>query len=254
VIKRILLAGIAVGALIGAASAADLPVAPRSYYPGVTPVPYYNWSGFYLGGNAGGDWANVSPTVALPLGTLGTVGGTISSSSSGFAGGGQIGYNWFFAPSYIVGIEGDFEALTNDHTGGAPDLATYETKLQYLSTARARFGLAADRFMFFLTGGFAWSQGQNTRTNNGSAFAPAGTVETKTIDRTGWTAGAGVEYAIASNWTLRLEYLYASLSGNSYTLPVSGIVISPGTLAVNEFRFGVNFKFGPGDPVVGARY
>ena len=164
---RLCLSAFLVGVLLGAASAADMPVAPAgpAYYPGgITPVPHYNWTGVYVGGNAGGAWANQSGATTTDAVT-GAFVTTSSGSTSGFIGGGQIGANWFFSPNFVLGIEGDFDALTNENTLNAPDGSNQHVgKLKFLSTARGRFGLTADRFMLYGTGGFAWGQNEVTRT------------------------------------------------------------------------------------------
>jgi outer membrane immunogenic protein len=250
--NRFSLGDIAIGALVSfapAAFAADLPV-PSSgpaYYPsGMTPVPYYNWTGFYIGGNFGGAWASQNSAVT----TDAVTGASISSgstNSSGFAGGGQIGANWFIYPSYMIGIEGDFDALSNDNTIVSPDGSNqHEGKLKYLSTLRGRFGLTVDRLLFYGTAGFAWGQDQITRTQNFGTVnnATAGTVETITNNRFGWAAGAGFEYAFAGNWTARAEYLFANLGAVNYTFPLAQRTTATSFQGISLIRAGINYKFG----------
>ncbi len=164
-IGRWWLAGVLTRAFAYAASAADLPVAPgATYYPGVvTPNPYYNWSGFYLGANAGAAWVKqTNTTTDVPTGAFVS---TASPQSEGFAGGGQIGGNWFIGPSFVLGVEADFDALTNKTTIIATNGSNQHTaSLRFLSTARGRFGLTADRFMIYFTGGGAWGDYRVTRT------------------------------------------------------------------------------------------
>jgi outer membrane immunogenic protein len=70
--------------------------------------------------------------------------------------------------------------------------------------------------------------------------------------QSGWTAGAGVEWAFADNWTAKVEYLYVNLGNGSVNcltpacLAASGGVPIPVsvTLTENLIRAGVNFKFG----------
>ncbi len=80
--------------------------------------------------------------------------------------------------------------------------------------------------------------------------APAGTVETSNNTRSGWTAGAGIEWGITQNWTARVEYLYVDLGTSTAVFPLSNRQ-TIGSLTMNVARFGFNYKFG--GPVV-ARY
>ena len=251
-IRRLLLAGVVIGAFPSGASAADLPVGPGDYYRApTTPFAYYDWTGIYFGGNFGGTWASQS----RPTETDAVTGATFfpnSVSSSGFAGGAQVGVNWFFSPSVVLGLEGDFGALSNDTNAISPDgSATYDDKQRFLSTIRGRLGLTADRFMWYFTGGFAWGEEQVTRTEISGTVnnAGPGTVETITNNRLGWTAGTGMEYAFAPNWTARLEYLYVHLDGVSYTFPLAERTITAPFDGISVLRLGVNYKFGWGAPI-----
>jgi outer membrane immunogenic protein len=80
--------------------------------------------------------------------------------------------------------------------------------------------------------------------------APAGTVESSNNTRTGWAAGAGLEYGITQNWTVRAEYLYLDLGSATSTFPLSNRVQTT-TANMSIGRLGINYKFG--GPVV-ARY
>jgi outer membrane immunogenic protein len=246
VIRRLFFASVVIGAFASGASAADLPVGPGAYYPGtVNPFTYYNWSGIYLGGNFGGASASQSSSIETDAVTGATFSPN-STSSSGFAGGGQVGINWFFSPSIVLGLEGDFDALSNDTSAISPDgSAIYGDKQKFLSTVRGRLGLTADRFMFYVTGGFAWGEEQVTRSEISGTVnnAAPGTVETTTRNRIGWTAGPGVEFAFAPNWIARLEYLYVHLDGVSYTFPLAERTVTVPSDGISLLRVGVSYKF-----------
>jgi outer membrane immunogenic protein len=168
--RRILLAGLAFCALIMPAMAAD--VAPYSKVP---PPPILGWTGFYVGANFG--WAGAADTVvntgsytgAGGFGTLLTVGavpGALTLTNSGVIGGGQIGYNWQVWPSWVLGIEADFQGV--DAKGGnaltflgGPGFASittaYNRELDSLGTLRGRFGyLWFPSLLFYGTGGLAY--------------------------------------------------------------------------------------------------
>ncbi len=100
--KRLAL-GVALSAIAGTAVlAADLPPppappprAPATYVP--APVPYYNWTGFYIGGNVGGLWKGGSVTDQFGDNFNG------SGSKLLFMGGAQVGFNYEFAGGFLLG-------------------------------------------------------------------------------------------------------------------------------------------------------
>lgn len=253
-LKRLLLAGGIVAVFGGAASAADIavPPGPSGYAPVVVPTPYYDWTGIYLGANVGAAWAAVSGSATT--GTLipfpvATIAG--SQASWGIGGGGQVGFNWFFVPNFMVGAEADIDALSNNGSVSLADGSTQTDKTQYVSTARLRLGLTADRFLWYVTAGFAWAQDQFARTQVTGTVGGAGpgTVETVTHNSTGYAVGTGLEYAFASHWTTRVEFLLVQVGGESYTFPIAGRVTTTGSETIGQVRFGVSYKFGGGDPV-----
>jgi outer membrane immunogenic protein len=213
------------------AHAADLPPAPRMPSP-VAPVAYapplYNWSGFYIGGNVGGGFSNSSWTDPA--------GGTDTFNNSGFLGGAQIGvnaqFNWL-----VVGLEGDFD-WTNIKATGTDSLGEGLTSNpEWTSTVTGRIGAAFDRVLIYGKGGVAFAHDINTLTNAAGSSTDA-------LNRTGWTAGAGLEYAISQNWTARVEYDY--LGFGSQTLNFANTAATPSaSLNVQEVKAGFNYKFGP---------
>ncbi len=212
--KRMLIAGAVAFVAGGQALAADLPPpmappprAPATYVP--APVPFYNWGGIYVGLNAGYNFGTVSPTPA----------GLTNFNTSGFLGGGTVGFNYQWA-AIVAGLEGDWDYNSINNSIPAAD-GGGNFKSNWLATARGRLGYAWDRVLLFGTGGAAFAP----------ASLPGGST---TMD--GWTAGAGVEVAVAPNWTVKAEYLYVNF-------------LNPSIAAVkfkdtdNVIRAGVNFKF-----------
>jgi outer membrane immunogenic protein len=226
----------------GAALAADLPPAPPPRAPAVyTPavLPVYNWSGVYVGINGGWGWGNANWT-ASPVGSFG--GATGSPHDNGGVVGGTLGVNWQ-ASAFVFGLEGDWD-YSGINTGTTASLCTFSGNCQtgnnWLATARGRVGYAADRVLFYATGGGAFA---NVQTNfNGT---------TTSHTQSGWTAGAGIEWAFADNWTAKIEYLYVDLGNTNVTcanatcLTASGGFVIPvsASLTENLVRAGVNFKF-----------
>ena len=174
-----------------------------------------------------------------------------SGSPSGAIAGGQIGFNWQ-AGMFVFGgeIDGQWSGQENTFSVacGAGCTATESIKIRSLATGRGRFGLAFDWFMPYVTGGAAMVNGLNnlTMTVGGTtaSFAP---LSHTTL---GWTAGAGVEVALWSNWSAKLEYLYVSANGATKLAPIPsvlglGFASTPGDYRDNIVRVGFNYRFGP---------
>ena len=250
--KRIVFAAAAVLIAVPA-FAADLPAPPPqpAYVPAVAPV--FTWSGFYIGANVGAafDYQG-APNNTVATGPLaGTPTGGTSHRSTGFAAGGQLGFNFQNGP-WVFGVEGDADYLSNKATTfgrfstGATNSHVFT--LDLLSTVRGRIGYAFDRALFYGTGGFAMGDYSSTRTQlTGIApfgTATPGTAETFSTLRFGWTAGGGIEYAVGDNWTVRAEYLFVDLQPVTYTAPLANIRQAAPDEYVQVVRAGLNFKFG----------
>ena len=219
--KRFVAAALGVVALAAAlpASAADL---PRATYKAPAYVPAaYNWTGFYLGINAGGGFGNSDWNGFL-----------VSNSPSGGMVGGTAGYNWQGIGSpWVFGIEGDIDWTgISDNTlcGGL----VCSTKNTWFGTVRGRVGYSIDRFLPYFTGGVAFGDIKANRT----FFT--GTSDTNA----GWTIGAGVEGVIVGNWTAKVEYLYADL-GDITCNPIACGGATNVDYNVNIVRGGVNYRF-----------
>ncbi len=216
--KKFLLAGACLAVLSAPALAADLPV--KAHAPVVAPL--YNWTGFYIGGNAGWGWARLSDSV----------GGT---NLNGFVGGGQIGYNWQVS-NFVLGLETDFQGsdqhLTETGTIGATAV-TGTARVNWFGTIRGRVGVAANNWLFYVTGGGAY-------TNVGASLTAAGATVSTSTTKWGGTVGGGVEYGINRQWTVGLEYLYVDTG--SQTITVGGVSDSL-RIQDNILRAKVNFRF-----------
>jgi outer membrane immunogenic protein len=237
-ISRALVGGLSLAAGVVAcvysAQAADLPMRPEPapVAPVVYAPPVYNWSGFYIGGNVGGGFADSSWTDPF-------TGANNTFNKDGFIGGGQIGvnaqFNWL-----VVGLEGDFDwtGLKATGTDSALNLLTENT--QWTSTVTGRIGVAFDRLLAYGKGGVAFAH-DNDSMNDGAFTAST------SFTRTGWTAGAGLEYALAQNWTAKVEYDYLGFGSESLNLatPTTPVYTTNASLNVQEVKAGINFKFGP---------
>ena len=249
-------------AAIGPVTAADM-TAPAYK---AAPVPVFSWSGLYVGGTVGGGMASLPVTQLDDF-----IGNTLPGQtlkSLGAAGGLHAGYNWQFAPSFLFGIEGDFNwssLKASDSTCFADciddERVTTSSKLGQFSTFRARFGLTSDRTLVYVTAGPAWGHINASMTDfNCTAavcFNPGApnAIASDSSFRIGVALGGGVEYALTANWILRGEYLHLDFSNKDTVLkdPTTGIPFI-GFDGISNFRvrssatadiarLGVSYKF-----------
>ena len=241
------LAAVATTALTQFAFAADLPVkAPARV---IAPMAY-NWTGFYAGLNIGGSWGRQDNAL---VSSTGIVEFTNSDKIDGVIGGGQIGYNWQ-SNQWVFGIEADFQGSGQKGNGSffipavGGNLAlvipstsiTYEEKLNWFGTVRGRLGYAFDRWLPYVTGGWAFGHGE---INGSRTTGAVNTVFSGSEDYSGWTLGGGVEWAFANNWSAKAEYLYIDF-GDGPTVPITtGVNVVSGKMTDNIVRIGVNYKF-----------
>jgi outer membrane immunogenic protein len=215
--KATLLGGAALLVLTVSAFAADIGV-PGAAISSPPPLPF-TWTSCYGGLRAGGGLgqSNLTDTAGVVSATSGFTSANLNIS--GYMVGGQIGCDYQFAPNWVVGIEaaasgGNIGATTTIAVPLVPpgDTATYKETTDFLMSATARVGYAWDRWMLYAKGGVA---GAN---NKYSAFDTASTYNFQGLDdRIGWTVGAGVEWALWQDWSIRLEYDYYGFGTRSVT-------------------------------------
>jgi len=250
--------------------AADLPHLKDA--PVIVPPPGSPWRGFYAGVNAGGVFdakSGQAPTAifwdpSLPFGSgvtpnLAYVPGGANSGSGGALGGGQVGYNYQFGASVVIGAEADI-AVTSVSGGakqnatlyGSPlsaggalvpaaPLNTAQASLPYVGTLRGRAGyLVTPTLLVHTTAGFAY--------DGVDAWGVANT-------RAGWTVGGGAEWMFAQNWSAKLEYLYADISGGGISGGWSGNTDASFHPQINILRGGLNYHFNSFAPeAIAAKY
>jgi len=216
-----LLAAASLFALAQAASAADL--ARPIYKAPPAAIPVWNWTGFYVGGNIGGAWSTTDVT--------GPFGGTASVDNSGFIGGGQAGYNYQFAPSWLVGIEGEIDWTSNSASrtvGGV----TLTADPNWVAAVSGRIGYVGGPWLLYGKGGAAWMDVDYT--------ASAGALSvTNSQTRDGWLAGVGLEYMFHPNWTAKIEYDYMDF-GSANLATTLGVNVDT---TINVVKGGINYKF-----------
>jgi outer membrane immunogenic protein len=205
--------GLLLASIAGAAGAADMSAARAPYTKAPMMGPAINWSGFYIGAMGG----YAAEATSAPLAIKG-----------GFAGG-TLGYNWQFG-TYLLGLEADGAWADVSQSVTVAGLLTASDKLQALSTIRGRVGVAFDQVLLYGTGGFALADEKASATALGITLSNSQT-------RTGWTAGAGLEWMFAPHWSLKAEYLYRRFDS------VTFLGVPTGSLALNSGQFGINYHF-----------
>jgi outer membrane immunogenic protein len=233
--------------VVSPASAGDLASPAVPLPPGPPPPVVGPWTGIYVGANIGGAWANGTVTDSL-------FGQTWSTDQSGFLGGGQVGFNYQIS-NVVFGAEWDFDWTSLSATGSGvsvPGVGVLQASANtdWVTTVAAKFGLAFDRMLFYGKAGGGWV-GNNASINN---LATGASITASTTNG-GWLVGAGVEYALAPNWTTKVEYDYLGLRNWSWNTP--GILLPADTFTVDRniqmLKVGVNYKFNLGAPIA-ARY
>jgi outer membrane immunogenic protein len=206
---------------------------------------------------------------------------SIDLNSTGLLAGGQVGCNFQFAANWVIGIEADASGA-NPQGGGdgrlqtegavlngtLPGITTVvnsngsaSSRTDFIATATGRLGYAFGRLgegMVYAKGGAAWAHDKYQF--NGQVLTSAcgdpqcvlvnsfvtpfnfGASET----RIGWTVGAGVEWAVWENWSVKLEYDYLDFGSRTVTFndPLLGAANISVSERISEVKLGVNYRFG----------
>lgn len=239
----------ALSGFVGTASAADL--TPRTYTkaPAIM-APIYDWSGFYLGLNAGGGSSRECYTLTSVAGTpLSPTPSEGCHDATGGLAGGQFGYRWQ-AANWVFGIEaqGDWANLK----GSNPSLTALvpymnQTKVDGIGLFTGQVGYAWNNTLLYAKGGAAVTDNKYNSFFTGSGI----TWNTASDTRWGGTVGAGVEYGLAPNWSVAVEYNHLFMGNPGVTFPATAIAVGRSDKIGQNVDMGtvrVNYRFG--GPVV----
>jgi outer membrane immunogenic protein len=231
------------------AGAADMQVRkPVLKAPPAPVAAAYDWSGFYAGVHGGGAWVHknfVDFTSGNPLNE-----GDIDAA--GWLAGGQAGFNWQVR-SWVFGIEADgsFADVSGERQSLVFDTDRVTMKTRGFGTIAGRLGYAVDNMLVFAKGGAAWSRDRYAAVD----IASGTTIGSVDDTRWGWMAGGGIEYGLARDWSLKLEYDYLDFGAKSYV----NVPCTPGfcssfdqtiTQHIQVVKAGLNYRFGGPSAVV----
>jgi outer membrane immunogenic protein len=264
--KRRVLAAALLSFFATSSFAADMAVkAP----PPVAAPAAPSWTGFYVGASAGYGWGqdgggsftDYPPGSFAASFAAGQTPRFVGDHPNGFVGGGQAGYNYQINTNWLVGLEGDFSG-TGIKGGGtyffagvpgvfAPTTTTVSQSLDWLATVRARAGYVFDRLLIYGTGGVAFGQTREAYHVLASTGVLTGTLDGTTSSvRSGWAAGAGTEYKVTRNISVKAEWIHYDLGKTSTSAPevLAGApqtfgLISTAVTRGDIARGGVNLQF-----------
>jgi len=253
----------------GQSMAADMPLkAP--------PAPLaFSWTGFSAGVHLGADWGRAS--FQDPNGLIAPPGGTINDlEHTGVLGGIQLGYDYQFAPHWVVGVGGDFswtnlEGQVIDPFFGGKSPVPFSSpmpitaKTDWIASATARFGYAFDRFLVYAKGGVAWSHNTYGVQNHVGWGAPVGNIcfgggtlipcnPTGTNTRAGVAVGVGGEWAFADHWAAGFEYDHYDFGRTNVILTDPNVFVVAGISqsapisikqTIETAKFTLSYRFDP---------
>ena len=192
---KIAIAAAAFAMLSGSAMAADLYVPPAA--PAAPAVTTTNWDGPYIGATVGYNWYNSDG----------------AGNAQGWNVGAQLGYNFHVADQIVLGIQGDVNWISTNFPTNPNG---------WDGAIVGRLGYDAGAILPYVEAGVAFADidfPAGAAANNSSA---------------GWTAGAGIEFMLADQWSANVEYRYADYGS------FGGAV---GDVRDNSIRVGLNYHF-----------
>lgn len=204
-------------------------------------TPSFTWNGAYLGGQIGYGWSKSN---------LDGINLDWHLKPKGFLGGIYAGYNYDLGDRVILGVDADvtFNRQKDDYSERLaffPGISQtdFESKLRWSGAVRARAGYAFDRFLPYIAGGVAFGSVKNTYSRSMYFGDQLSSNETRSQSKTltGWTIGAGVDYAATDNVIVRFEYRYTDYGRKNYDFGTP--FETRNKFKTNDIRLGVAYKF-----------
>jgi outer membrane immunogenic protein len=245
-------AALAALSLATPASAADLAAKPITKAPPAPIAMIYDWSGFYIGGNAGWGQARACWDFVDAFGTVFNEG---CRNGSGALVGGQLGYRWQTG-GFVFGLEGqgDWANLRSSRVSLINPAFIEQSKVNGIGLITGQVGYAWNNVLWYVKGGAA-VVGANFNLQTAGV-----TVASANRSRWGGTVGTGFEYGFTPNWTVGAEYDHLFLgnaANNSFGIvnPIPGFALNRINFSADMVTIRFNYKFGGyGVPPVAARY
>jgi high affinity Mn2+ porin len=222
------------------------------------PVSYglpsaYDWSGFYVGAHLGYAWGrsnwSEAPDFISDSFSLAKPIDAFQDTGSFFAGL-QAGYDHMLANRVVLGVIVDASAPSfrdqdrisiggmSLFTSASLGPQTFSETVLTFGTVRGQVGYAPGNWLFYATGGYAWTFNQSTVNQLGS-----GPTDSPLLWRFGWAAGGGVEFPIKPHWTAGVEYLYTRYGHTGTFFPNAGQGYDS-DFPLQQVRLGLNYRFG----------
>jgi outer membrane immunogenic protein len=214
--------------------------------------PGSDWTGFYGGPHVGVGWTDTELTdLTGVLAPPNIPGSKLRVDADGLLAGGQLGFN-YQKEAWVLGIEA--QGARADATGSIQPVNApppFDTRVRlrssidWLATVTGRVGLAVGTALPYVEGGWALA-GESYSADTTVVGTPIPTTESSG-QRSGWVAGAGVEWPIADRWAARLEYNFMDFGTERRSITAEGAPPTPfdADLEVHSFSFGLNYRFGP---------
>jgi len=244
--------GLASTASVAPARAADIAVPGPAYYPKSIPPPaVYDWTGVYLGFHVGGGILTDSVSQAATSPTGFNFANSGSLRPAGVLGGAQIGANYEFVP-WVVGIEGSWTDSTisgstlipcsGPCTVGAAVLVAQErftSHALWFAALTGRVGYAANDWLFYAKAGGAWLHVSYTEDLIAVGGPTAGS-QVISDNRTGFTAGAGIEFGLVENLSGKIEYDFYGFGTKNYNFGFTPVSVRSN---LHALTVGLNYRF-----------
>lgn len=198
-------------------------------------VASFDWSGFYVGLQAG--YLASEFDITFP----GNPEFATKPDNDGFVGGIYGGYNYQFSNNWVIGAEGEFNGASADgddvvtSNGGPIPSEVWDSEINWTAAIRGRIGYAMDRTLIYAAGGVAFADYDVHVSDSGVLR------DTISDTPTGWTIGAGAEHAFAENIVARVDYRYSDFGSETFVLPST--IDTEVDLVTHEVKFGIAYKF-----------
>ena len=182
-----------------------------------------------------------------------------SNSASSWVAGAQIGYNYQIK-NWVLGVEGEVSSTNLKGSNRDPIYPNInQSETNFVGVLSGRLGYAWERLMLYGKAGGAWANSRysdyavNSFTVGVDLLAvtvPSGTKEdAATVNRFGYMLGAGIEYALTPQWSVKVEYQYLDFGKQRTTLTPTTTVVSPIDMDITQriqlAKIGVNYKLDP---------